>query len=158
MVDLRLGKEIKGGSCLVVLGDAGFAGLWVAAVCDSAGVRRAGRWFRRKELREAAAEEESRGCLVGLAAGAGSAERGNGGCLGSSFASKGRGKMAGSRGWNLGGCFFLCSLVLFEPRERPSSGWFREKENGGTAWRPVSKRGGSGEEGKEMVVPAGSEK
>jgi hypothetical protein len=56
------------------------------------------------------------------------------------------------------GLFFLCSLVLFEPRERPSSGWFREKENGGTAWRPVSKRGGSGEEGKEMVVPAGSEK
>ena len=36
--------------------------------CDSAGVRRAGRWFRRKELREAAAEEESGGCLVGLAA------------------------------------------------------------------------------------------
>ena len=56
------------------------------------------------------------------------------------------------------GAVFLCSLVLFEPRERPSSGWFREKENGGTAWRPVSKRGGSGEEGKEMVVPAGSEK
>jgi hypothetical protein len=36
--------------------------------CDSAGVRRAGRWFRRKELREAAAEEKSGGCLVGLAA------------------------------------------------------------------------------------------
>jgi len=32
------------------------------------------------------------------------------------------------------------------------------EENGGTTWRPVSKRGGSGEEGKEMVVPAGSEK
>ena len=29
---------------------------------------------------------------------------------------------------------------------------------GGTTWRPVSERGGSGEEGKEMVVPAGSEK
>jgi hypothetical protein len=38
MVDLRLGKEIKGGSCLVVLGDAGFTGLWVAVVCDFAGV------------------------------------------------------------------------------------------------------------------------
>lgn len=68
------GQGDQRGSCLVVLGDAGFAGLWVAAVCDSTGVRRAGRWFRRKELREAAAEEESRGCLVGLAAGAGSAE------------------------------------------------------------------------------------
>ena len=73
------GQGDQRGSCLVVLGDAGFAGLWVAAVCDSTGVRRAGRWFRRKELREAAAEEESRGCLVGLAAGAGSAERGKNG-------------------------------------------------------------------------------
>ena len=44
---------------------AGSVGHWR---CDSAGVRRAGHWFRRKELREAAAEEESGGCLVGLAA------------------------------------------------------------------------------------------
>nr|TKR63928.1 hypothetical protein D5086_0000320590 [Populus alba] len=34
--------------------------LWWVSVVDSAGVRRAGRWFRRKELRETAVEGRRR--------------------------------------------------------------------------------------------------
>jgi len=41
---------------------------WATGSAILPAFRRAGRWFRRKELREAAAEEESGGCIVGLAA------------------------------------------------------------------------------------------
>jgi hypothetical protein len=41
---------------------------WATGSAILPAFRRAGRWFRRKELWEAAAEEESGGCIVGLAA------------------------------------------------------------------------------------------
>ena len=126
--------------------------------------------------------------FVGLAAGAGSAERGkNGG--------RPREPEEEGRCWEQGnerprGGKVPAAVLAGEKRERPRGReaegkwpcggsceggllwvlrfvamggglrcWLeKEKKMGGTAWRPVSKRGGSGEEGKEMVVPAGSKK